>query len=141
MSASLSTLAILARLRQRELDAARDHLAVRLGHEATAAARVREAVAALRKEQELAASIDAADAAVEAFAAWLPVGRGHAAIAEHDLTEAEGATAQARFELTAARGAAEAATQMHDARLAAIRAERDRKLQAELDDCGRRGRR
>lgn len=138
MATSHATLATLVKLRQRELDDAREQLAACIAKERDAMARVQDAEATIRHEQTCAASLDASDAAVEAFAAWLPTGRALLAAAERGRGETASATIQARARLTAARAAAEAAAEIRDAAMVVVRAERDRRLQSDLDEAGRR---
>ncbi len=121
-------LASVLRLRRLAQAEARRLLAERLAAEARAEAAVADAEAAIEREREAALDLAAGDATVEAFGAWLPVGRKAqaGAAAGHETALAE--TARARAELGAARAAVEAAERVAAAREAA-RAGRLRKKQ------------
>ena len=126
----------LLRLRRRELDEARGRLACLLAAEQAASLVEAAARAALRREEGHAASLDAADAVVEAFAAWLPRGRSALAEAAADRTRAGDDLVHARAELALAHAGVEAVEALragHAARAAAARA---RAEQAEQDEIG-----
>lgn len=140
MGTSRTTLNTLVRLRRQALDTARQLLTASLTREHVVETAHREAEGAIRRERDVATALDSADAAVEAFAAWLPRGRQALAQAETARTDAEAATAQARARLTTARAAVEALEQMLEDQATSQRAEAARKLQAALDEFGQRRR-
>ncbi len=74
------------RVRRMAVDTARRHLAERLTVEEAARKHAEAAETRILSEGQAAADIAAGDGAVEAFAAWLPVGRAEvqAARAAHD---------------------------------------------------------
>lgn len=126
MRAGLPSAIRLRRLAQAE---ARRQLAERVEAQTAAEAMVGAAEAAIEREQEAALDLAAGDAAVEAFAAWLPTGRRACAQAEALRQAAVAETARARAILTAARAALEAAQRVaaaHDAaRAKRLRRRRD----------------
>jgi hypothetical protein len=128
------TLHLLLRVRRRTLEAARQDLARALEAEAIAADHHRQSEDAIRRELRAASCTDAPDAAVEAFAAWLPRGRAAVMLAEAARAAAEAASQQARTRLVVARTASEAAEQLLKNHLTAERAEAARQLQAMLDE-------
>ncbi len=99
----------LHRFRKLLVDEAKCHLAAVLATESTARAQADEADAQIGHEGEIAADLGADDNAVEAFAAWLPIGRAKAALARvrHERSLLD--VACARAGLNAALVAAEAA--------------------------------
>jgi colicin import membrane protein len=130
----------LLRLRQVALDEARRELAECLRAESEAGAAVAAIEAAIEHEMEVASSLAAGDAEVEAFAAWLRRIRPEQRAAEAAVAAAEAATAQARAVLGAARAAVRAAETMIEKKAAEARAAADRKAQAEVDEVAGRNR-
>ncbi len=128
----------LARLRQMVCEDARRALAASLEAESAANKALRSAEAAIFREQEVAGSLDAGDGAVEAFAAWLPVGRQAVREAREADAAATAATVQARAVLSAARASAEAADRLLAARAAARQEEVMKRTQAALDEAAAR---
>jgi hypothetical protein len=141
MAARRKTLDTLTKVRKQLLDDAHRALVDALERESEAAGAFKEAQHAIRREHDCAASLDAGDAAVEAFARWLPEGRRVCAEAEARLAAAQAATLQARAQLNLSRAAAEAASELLAEDVSAARTESERKLQAALDDAGLRVRR
>jgi flagellar export protein FliJ len=139
--APIPALSIVARLRHRAVDAARQELAEALETEAQAARALRAAGAAILREQHAAAQIDAPDSLAEAFARWLPRGRLAQEMAAEALSRAEDGTARARACLGAARAAAEAVEALQASRAAEHRAAAARHDQQALDDIGQHPRR
>jgi len=74
---------------------------------------------------------------VEAFAAWLPGARRHAAEARDACERAGAEVARLRAVLTASRAASEAVEALLAQRAEAKAKDRDRRSQAELDEAGR----
>ncbi|MBV9813349.1 MAG: flagellar FliJ family protein [Acetobacteraceae bacterium] len=128
----------LLRVRREVLDAAEASLGTCLRAEADAAALVRRAEDAIRREAAAASDVDAPDAAVEAFARWLPQGQRARDTADAALRDAEVATARARAQVKLARIATETIETLLERERRAERAARDRRTQAELDDIGGR---
>ena len=126
------------RLRRMEMDAARAELLAaesRAGEarEATLAAQL-----AIRREMAAACSAEADDVSVEAFAAWLPVGRAAQTRAEASWRRAEEDSIRARTLFNLARGAAEAVEKLIDEQRAAeVKAALVREQKA-LDEVGGR---
>jgi putative NADH-flavin reductase len=127
-------LAILLRVRRAALDEARRALADCLAVEAIAAETLTEAEADIVRERMTAASLDADDAAVEAFAAWLRIARGRTdqARASHERFIAE--TARARAIVAVAQGSLEIAQTASDQRAVDEREARQRREQLNLDE-------
>jgi len=130
-------LVTVARLRRLAQDEARQDLTRALITEAAAAVRADEAVQRIADEAAAASSLTGDDAVVDAFAAWLPGARQHAAqtcgLCEHAGAE----VGRMRAILTASRTACEAVETLL-ARRAKAQAEDDaRRLQTELDEAGR----
>ena len=132
-------LATVLRLRRVTVDDAKRSLAAVLRAEEAAQMKAEAAESSIDEEAAVASNVAGGDEAVEAFAAWLPIGRSkaHAARAEHEQLRSE--VAMARAGLTAARAAAEAADALveHRAMQQAIAA--SRREQASQDEiAGRR---
>lgn len=140
MAATRATLNTLARVRRQALETAQQALVTCLDAEAAGQAMLRDARAAVRHEQDVAASLSATDAAVEAFVRWLPEGRRRCDAAEAALADAQAETAQARAHLAAARTASEAAKDLKADHEAAEQDAAERRLQAALDEVGQRRR-
>jgi hypothetical protein len=127
-------LSALLRVRRLALDEARRQLANCLSAEALAARSVVEAEAEIVRERETAASLDADDAAVEAFGAWLRGARSRSAqaAAAHDRVTAE--TTRARAIVAVARGSFEAAQTAFEQLAEDERKARERREQLSLDE-------
>ena len=131
-------LAIVLRIRRVTVDDAKRHL----GHALRAADRAlrdaEAAEAAITQEGEAAADLGAGDGAVEAYAAWLPVGRGNARAARESYERAQSEVAKARAALTVARAATEAAETLLENRRAEAATHAARHAQAETDEVASR---
>ena len=127
----------VARLRRLALDDASQALSRALAAESAAAARAEEAARQIAQEATAASSLTGDDAMVEAFAAWLPGARRHAAEAREACERASAEVARLRAVLTASRAACEAVETLLAQRKDAQAKERDRRSQAELDEAGR----
>ena len=126
------------RLRQTAVDEARRCLAVSLAAATTAADAARTAEQAIEQEAELASDPDGEDSLVEAFAAWLPAGRHHAAQAHalHERYEAE--VSRYRAGLAACRTALETIESLILQRQTDKNRAEDRRMQLALDESARR---
>src|SRR5438270_346766 len=100
-------LATLVRLREQARDDAQRHLVACLAAESRAEAIAGDAERAIASESEAAADPCGSDAAVEAFAAWLPVARGRLQEARQTVETLRAETARARAGLAASRTALE----------------------------------
>lgn len=127
----------VARLRRIALDDASQALSRALAAETMAAARADEASRQIADEAAAASSLIGDDGMVEAFAAWLPGARQHAAEARDACERAGAEVARLRAVLTASRAAYEAVETLLAQRTEAEAKERDRRSQAELDEAGR----
>lgn len=127
----------VARLRRLALDDASQALSRALAAETMAAARADEATRQIADEAAAASSLTGDDAMVEAFAAWLPGARQHAAEARDACERAGAEVARQRAVLTASRAAYEAVEVLLAQRAEAQAKDRDRRSQAELDEAGR----
>ena len=127
-------LATVMRIRKLAVDEAKRALAEALTLENTARQEAAAAEAQIGLEAEIAADLNTGDGAVEAFAAWLPVGRARAARARAAEEEAAVDVARARAGLSAARAAAEAADNLKERRDAEAAVEANRRSQATLDE-------
>lgn len=127
-------LSTLLRVRRVALDEARRALADCLDAEAAAAEALTRAEAEILRERAAAASLDADDAAVEAFAGWLRLARGRAEQARlaHERVTAE--TARARAIVALARGSFEAAQTALDQKADDEREAWQRREQLSLDE-------
>lgn len=127
----------LLRLRRMALDGAQRTLGLCLAQEEAAGQSVIRAEAAIARETGIAEQ-SSEDGEVEAFAAWLPVGRRarQEAEAARDLAAKE--TALARAALTLARSAVEAAEDLIERRAVSQRQLAERRAQAVLDEVGLR---
>lgn len=128
----------LARLRHSVCEDARRALAACLEAEDAAGKALHGAEDAIFREQDAAGALDASDGAVEAFAAWLPVGRRAVVEAREADARAGAATVQARAVLAVARASAEAADRLLASRAAEREAEAARRAQAALDEAAAR---
>ncbi len=131
------TLRTLVKVRRMEVDAARRGLAECLAVEDEARAAALEAERAITREAQVAGSLAADDATVEAFAVWLPVGQRQLDRMRRAESLAAAATDRARAATTLARAAAEAAQAMLERREDEAEREAQRKAQLELDEIGR----
>ena len=127
-------LATVLRIRRVTVDEARRHLAAALDAEEVAHANADAAEAAIGAEGEIAADLMADDSAVEAYAAWLPVGRARADAARAACERARSDVATARAAVTVARAAAESADKLLERRQAVIAMEGARRAQADMDE-------
>jgi len=109
-------------------------LAQALAAEQQVAEAVDRAISMIRRETELAVAMSAGDAAVEAFAAWLPSGLAERNRARELLAQAEAATAVARAALIAARTAEASVESLLESRLAEERLGDARGAQQVLDE-------
>ena len=127
----------LVRLRQGTVGEAKRLLATCLEAETRARNAAAEAERRIAREAEAACRLEAGDAAVESFAAWLPVGR-HAVEAARRAEEASRSdTERARAAMVLARTGAEAAEKLLAKREAELAAEAQRKAQLALDELAR----
>jgi flagellar export protein FliJ len=124
----------LLRLRRTTVDEARRGLGECLRVESETAAAVTAIEVAIQRETEVASSLAAGDAEVEAFAAWLRRIRPKQQAAGAAAAEAEAATARARIVLAAARAAVRAAEEMLEKRTSAEHEAAEHKAQAEIDE-------
>ncbi len=126
------------RVRRMAVDTARRHLAECLAVEEAARNRVAWAEAQIDEEARAAADVTAGDNAVEAFAAWLPVGRAAVTAAQAAYEKAVAEVTMARTAVTMARAAAEAAADLQRRRAAAHAALAERRAQNALDEIAAR---
>ncbi len=105
---NIDALRTALRLREQSRDAAAEDVARCLVRSEQARVAARAADERIAREMEAAVSLDAGDGAVEAFAAWLPVGRNAAAAAEEASQDTEAALTVARAGLAVARACVEA---------------------------------
>lgn len=127
----------VARLRRLALDDASQALSRALAAETAATARADEATRQIAEEAAVASSLTGTDAAVEAFAAWLPGARQHANETREACERASAEVSRLRAVLTASRTAYEAVETLLAQRTEAEAKEQDRRSQAELDEAGR----
>ncbi len=130
----------LIRIRRTALDAARRELGACLDAEREADVARSHAEAAIAREQRIAEHIEAGDAVVEAFAAWLPDARKRLRQVEAGCERCRGETARARAALSLARGAHEAAEDALARARDEARAEHGRREQLGLDEIASRSR-
>jgi flagellar export protein FliJ len=128
----------LLRLRRLAVDDARRGLADCLRAESHAAQAVAEIEAAIEHETDVAVSLTAGDAEVEAFAAWLRHIRPKQHAAHAAEAEAEAATAQGRAVLAAARAAVRAVEAMLEKHAAEQTHEAERRDQRAIDEVAQR---
>jgi flagellar FliJ protein len=124
----------IMRLRRVTVDDAKRELGVSLRAEEEAEAKAKAAEALIGEEAHAAADLSAGDAAVEAFAAWLPVGLSNAAAAQVEYEERRAKVALTRAALSMARAAADVVQNMLDRRAAERAVATSRREQAKLDD-------
>ena len=126
------------RLRRVTVDDARRELTALLQAEDRARSSADLAEALIAQEGEAAASLAAGDDAVEAYAAWLPVGRAHALATRAAQEQARCDVSVARAALAAARAAAECAQELLARRAAERARDADRRSQAVMDEVATR---
>lgn len=126
------------RLRRLVVDDARRTLAQSIQHEEVARHRAEAAETLIYREGELAADLALGDGAVEAYAAWLPVGRAllKAARVAHEQCNSD--VAIARAALTIARAASEAASELQSRRVAEQNKVLERRSQNVMDEVASR---
>jgi len=129
---------VLVRLRKTACEDARRDLLTTLEAEDAARAALHAAEHAITREQEAASRLDAGDGAVEAFVAWLPVGRRAVVQARARHEEAVAASVLARAVLAAARASLEAAENVIEEHESERRLAAAKKEQSALDEAGRR---
>jgi flagellar export protein FliJ len=127
-------LQVVLRIRQATVDHAKSAMAKALQAEAAALLACDRAEALIDQEAQRASDLSVGDGAVEAFAAWLPVGRAKAQAARLALEDRAAGVAVARAGLSVARTAAEAAKTMLDQLHARRAAELARKEQITMDE-------
>lgn len=130
----------LLRLRRLTEDHARKELADCIRTEGQAGAAVAAIEAEIDRETDLATSLTASDADVEAYAAWLRRIRPNqrAAHASEDAAAVE--TAEARTVLSMARTAVRAVEEILERQKAAERSDAERQSQREIDEAAARRR-
>ena len=124
----------ITRLRRLALDEAKRDLALSLRVLDKAASAEHAAACAVQAERAAASDPAAPDAAVEAFAAWLPGGLASVETTRAMTVRAEAGTAQARAGVAVARAAVEAAEIIRAARADALALNTARAAQADLDE-------
>jgi flagellar export protein FliJ len=124
----------LLRLRRMAVDQVRRDLAECLRLESAAMTAVAAIKAAIARETEVASSLAAGDAEVEAFGAWLRRIRPMQLAALAAESAAETATVASRTLLGAARAAVRAAEQMVEKRAVVTNAATERRAQGEIDE-------
>jgi len=130
-------LVTVARLRRLARDEARQGLFRALAAEAAATARADDAMRRIADETVAASSLMGGDAVVDAFAAWLPGARQHAASTRTACERAGAEVGRMRAILAVSRTAAEAVETLLAQRAEALAKDQARRLQAELDEVGR----
>lgn len=126
----------VARLRRLARDEARQDLSRAVAAEA-AATRADEAVQRIAEEAVAASSLTGDDAVVDAFAAWLPGARRHAAETRALCDHASAEVGRMRAILTAIRTASEAVETLLAQRADAQAKDYALRMQSELDEAGR----
>jgi flagellar export protein FliJ len=125
------------RLRHLAVDEAKRELSAMLAAETDADAAEHNAQTAIRREIDAATALDAGDGAVEAFAAWLPLGQAALEAAKRRRDEAEMAVTQARAALRVARADEAAVERLMATQDSAQASEAARREQAMLDEIAR----
>ncbi len=128
----------LLRLRRLAVDEARRSVAACVDAEAEAEQAVARLKQAVERETEVASSLAADDADVEAFAAWLRRIRPEQAAAYLARERAETETVRARAVLAAARAAERAVEATLERQAAARQAEAERLAQRDIDEAAQR---
>ncbi len=134
-------LAAVLRVRRLAMEDATRDFAECLRCEAEAGQAVAAVEAAIERETEVASSLSAGDAVVEAFGAWLKRVRKDLRAAQALHEQAENETARARAALAVARSGVKATEHLIAQQAAAAAAEAARQEQRDLDEIGRRPRR
>jgi len=131
-------LAAVLRLRRLAMEDASRDFAECLRSEGETRQAVAAVEAAIERETDIASSLEAGDAVVEAFGAWLKRARKdlRAAQSRHEQSESE--TARARAALAVARSALKATEHLIAEHEAAAALEAARQEQRELDEIGRK---
>ena len=124
----------ILRIRRLTVDDARRGLAALLQAEGAANSRLKAAEALVIEEAEIAADLAGGDDRVEAFAAWLPVGRARTAAARADVEQLQLEVARGRAALVSARAAAESAENLLTRRAAQLSEGLARREQASMDE-------
>ena len=127
----------VARLRRLARDEARQGLSLALATEAAAITHANAATRTIAEETVAASSLMGDDAMVDAFAAWLPGARQHAASTRAACERAGAEVGRMRAVLTVSRTAVEAVETLLAQRAAAQANDHARRVQAELDEIGR----
>jgi flagellar export protein FliJ len=133
-------LAAVLRLRRLAMEDATRDFAECLRSEAEAAQAVAAVEAAITSETEVASSLEAGDAVVEAFGAWLKRARKDLRAAQAVYEQSENETARARAAVAVARASLKATENLIAEREAAADLEEARQEQRELDEIGRKSR-
>ena len=129
---------VVLRIRRITVDDAKRALSALLQAEEEARVEADDAEARIVQEGRAAASLAGGDEVVEAYAAWLPVGRAYAVATRAACDKIRCDVSVARAALAAARAAAEAAQQLLAARAAERAMEADRRGQAAMDEVAAR---
>lgn len=129
---------LLLRLRGVAKDEATRLLAIRLDEEAAARRLVQDAETRMTEERLAATDPDKGDGVVEAYVAWLPIGRRQERAARDMCERATANVTIARAELRIAHAAAEAAVKFQEHQAKAVRTMADRKSQIILDEVAAR---
>ena len=124
----------LLRVRRASEDEAKRAFAACLAEETLARQRAEAAEAAITREGEIAADLAGGDHAVEAYAAWLPVGQNEVLRTRAAHEQATANVVLARVTLTLAHAAAEAALTFLERRAAEEKAALAKRTQAILDE-------
>ena len=122
------------RMRRVTVDDAKRELGSLLRAEEVAQAKADRLEALIGQEGAAAADLAAGDEVVEAYAAWLPVGRANLAAARAANEQIRCEIAMARAALSVARAAAESAQQLLNKRAAEHALDANRRSQAVLDE-------
>ncbi len=128
----------LLRVRIAAKDEAKRAFAAGLAEEARARQLLDAAEARIMHERDIATSITNGDAAVEAYVAWLPTGRGQVKAAQDVYDRAVATVTLARAALSVTHAAAEAAATFLEHRAEAADAVAARQSQAALDEIAAR---
>ena len=134
----VDTLKSLLKLRQMNVDAAKQSVAQALAAETIAASASSRADLRIMEEAENATSATAGDDAVEMYARWLPVGREQARQARRELERTSQEVAIARSALVLAKNGEQAAESVLAQQERLTTALRMRRVQDELDEAGAR---
>lgn len=130
-------LAALLRVRRLARDEARRGLAEALGAEHAAAERLGATVTEIATETARAERMEAPDAAVEIFGAWLRLARSRRTLEQEARDRAAAESARARAALAAAHAVYEAVEILLTERAQSLRGMRERAEQLALEDAAR----